>query len=354
MRRLLSAVSAVLIALVAVLTPLSVLAVWAEREIGDTDGYVTAMAPLAGDAAVRGAVADRITDEVMGQVDAGPLTGGVRDLVREAVVSFAGTEAYRTAWDTVNRAAHTAVEQSLTSDEGDTASIDLAPVSEQVKRQLSLEGVPLADQIPVVGTSITVVESGRLGAAREVFDALQVAGVWLPAGTLLVAAVALPLARRKARALTGLGLAFAAGGALLFLTVLLGRAPALADLPPDVDHRAAGAVFDALTTTLRQASGWLVALGLALALTALRAHRRDETRSPVPALPPGPGEEPPGPEARIASEKEEEWAAVEEEARSAEGSLRYGEEPPGSAGDPGPAQPVRPARPTGDASPTSR
>ncbi|WP_190121136.1 hypothetical protein [Streptomyces inusitatus] len=292
MRRLRSAVAAVLIALVAVLTPLSVLAVWAEREIGDTDGYVTAMAPLAKDPAVRSAVADRITDEVMGQAGgAGESVGpggvggaeGVRGLVREAVLSFAGTDSYQTAWNTVNRAAHTAVEQALTSDEGDIASIDLAPVSEQVKRQLSLDGVPFADQIPVVGARITIVESGRLGAVREIFDTLQVAGVWLPAGTLLLAAFGVLLAPRGrgAHALAGLGLALAAGGLLLLLAVVLGRAPTLGDLPPDVDHRAAGAAFDALAGTLRRSAWWLIALGLVLAATAgRRLHQEDSGTAP--------------------------------------------------------------------------
>ncbi|MER5772496.1 hypothetical protein [Streptomyces sp. NPDC001985] len=290
MRRLLSAVSAVLIALVAVLTPLSVLAVWAEREIGDTDGYVTAMAPLASDRAVRNAVADRITEEVLAKVDAGPLAVGVRELVHEAVLSFAGTDAYRTAWNTVNRAAHTAVEQALTSDEGDTASIDLTPVSEQVKRQLSLEGVPFAEQIPVVGTKITVVEPDQLGVAREVFDALQVAGVWLPVGTVLVAVAALLCARRRARALAGLGLALAVGGALLLLTVVVGRAPALDDLPPDVDHPAADAVYGALTATLRTASWCLMGAGLAIAAATWwfgRPGRPERTAGPGGGADPG-------------------------------------------------------------------
>ncbi|WP_323371030.1 hypothetical protein [Streptomyces katsurahamanus] len=265
MRSFLSAVSTALIVLVAVLTPLSALSVWAEREIGDTDGYVTAMAPLASDPAVRNAVADRITEEVIGQVDAGPLAASVRALVHEAVLSFAGTDAYRTAWNTVNRAAHTAVEQALTSDEGDTASIDLAPVSEQVKRQLSMAGVPFADQIPVVGTRITVVESDRLGAAREVFDTLQIAGVWLPLATVLLAVTAVLCARRRARAVLWLGLALAVGGVLLRLMITVGREPALDDLPPDVDHAAAGAVFDALTGTLRVVSWWLVGVGAVVA-----------------------------------------------------------------------------------------
>ncbi len=255
-----------LIVLVAVLTPLSALAVWADREIGDTGNYVAAMEPLAAVPAVQNAVADRITVEVMRKIDAGPFQEGVRNLVHEAVISFAGTDAFRIAWNTVNRAAHTAVEQALTSDDGDTATIDLAPVIEQVKRQLGDEGVPFVDQIPVGNTRITILEPDKLGVARQVFDALQFWGLWLPVLTFAVAAVAVPASRRRLLAVSLLGLALAVGGALLRLTVARGRVLTLADLPPDLDRPASGAVFDALTSVLRTTSWWLMGLGLLLAL----------------------------------------------------------------------------------------
>lgn len=231
MRSFLSAASAVLLVLVALLTPLSALAVWADREMGDTESYVATMAPLAADPAVQNAVADRITDEAMAKFDAGLFHEGVRNLLHEAVFSFSGTDAYKTAWNTVNRAAHTAVEQALTSDNGDSVSMDLGPVFAQVKQQLSDEGVPFADHIPVERTPITILESDKLGVAREVFDGLQIAGVWLPVATLLLAVAALLLAARRVRALTGLGLALAAGGALLRLVVTIGHGLALDDLP---------------------------------------------------------------------------------------------------------------------------
>ncbi|MET9668930.1 hypothetical protein ABZY19_26735 [Streptomyces sp. NPDC006475] len=279
-----SVLTAVLIVLVALLTPLSALAVWADREIGDTDSYVTAMEPLAADPDVQNAVADRITAEVMKKIDAGPLQQGVENLVHEAVISFAGTDAYRIAWNTVNRAAHTAVEQALTSDDVDTASIDLAPVIEQVKQQLSDEGVPFADQVPAGNTRITILDADKLGAAREIFADLQFWGVRLPVVTLLLAAAAVVLAQRRLNALALLGAALAIGGALLRLALTIGRGLALDDLPPDVDRPAAEAVFEALTATLRVTSWWLLGAGAVLALTcyAWSWHARSGSHA-VPA-----------------------------------------------------------------------
>ncbi|WP_246150514.1 hypothetical protein [Streptomyces qinzhouensis] len=278
-----SLLSTVLIALVAVLTPLSALAVWADREIGDTDGYVAAMAPLATDPEVTNAVADRITNEVTarlasrmggaGENDSGGAAGAaeLRDLVHDAVLSFAATEAYRTAWDTVNQAAHTAVENALTSFDGRTASVDLAPVAEQLKAQLSRDGVPYADRIPVGDTRTVVLESERLGAARGVFDGLQHAGVALSLLTVLLAVAALLLAPRG---LPELALALAVGGALLLAAVALTRQLTLGEPPMTLNRPAAGAAFDALTASLRLTAWALIGGGVLVATMTVRSRRK--------------------------------------------------------------------------------
>ncbi|MER6537227.1 hypothetical protein ABT215_26220, partial [Streptomyces sp900105755] len=67
---------------------------------------------------------------------------------------------------------------------------------------------------------------------------------------------------------TAAALGTALGGALLGLALVIGRRLTLADLPPDVSHPAAAAVYDALTSTLRTVSWLLVALGLTVAALA--------------------------------------------------------------------------------------
>ncbi|MEU5160131.1 hypothetical protein AB0G74_11050 [Streptomyces sp. NPDC020875] len=317
-----SLLSTVLIALVAVLTPLSALAVWADREIGDADGYVTAMAPLAADREVGDVIAARIADEVLarlgGRLDGsggggtdsdtrsgtGTGTGTDEDsgsgsdtgsgsgigtgsgagegpgdragdaelwtLVYDAVLSFATTDAYRTAWNSVNQAAHTAVEKALTGYDGSTASIDLAPVTEELKARLSRDGVPYAERIPVGDTRIVVLESERLGVARELFDGLQSAGVALPLLTLLLAVSALVAAPRR---VPELAVALAVGGALLLAVVALARRLALDDPALRLYRPAAGAAVDALTASL-WITAWCLVGGGALVVAAVYRGRR--------------------------------------------------------------------------------
>ncbi|WP_327235505.1 hypothetical protein OG349_17560 [Streptomyces sp. NBC_01317] len=267
--------AAALIVLLTVLVPVSSLAAWSELEIGDSDRFVATMEPLASDPAVQDAVADRITQQAMRQIDVGPLEGQVRDLLHDAVRSFTTTASFRAAWRTASLAAQSAANQVLTEDTDKAVTLDLAPVTEQVKRQLRDDGVPFADRIPVRHTEITVLKADGLGGRRDVVQGLRTAGVWPAVGTLVVAVLAVAGAafhrregrrRRARRALVVAGTGFAAGGLLLFLAVGAVRGYTLDGLPNDGDRAAAAAVYDALTSSLRTTSWVVLASGLAVAV----------------------------------------------------------------------------------------
>ncbi|MFE2288617.1 hypothetical protein ACFXDJ_31180 [Streptomyces sp. NPDC059443] len=260
--------SAVLIVLVALLVPASAVAYWADHELGNADRYTEAMSPLASDPAVQHLVVTQAGRALSGQIDAGPFQGGVDALLGEALRSFVGTPAYRTAWDAANRAAHTAFLEALTSGHGDALTIDLAPVIAQVKADLINNGVPFADRIPVTHLSVKVMEYDNLGALRKGFRMLQIAGVWLPLLTVVLAATAIAVAVRRRRAVLATGLGLAAGAVLLWLAVVLCRRLTLDDLPADVDRAAAEAVYDALTAFLRTTAWVVLAVGLAAALAS--------------------------------------------------------------------------------------
>ncbi|MEU3410681.1 MULTISPECIES: hypothetical protein [unclassified Streptomyces] len=300
-RRLRSALSAVLITLSCLLVPFGALAAWAAYGLADTGRYVTAMAPLAADPAVREAVADTVGDGLLRAVDqhldVRPAPGPVRPFVRDAVRSFTHTRAFRLAWDTGNRVTHDAVLRALRGRDEHAVTIDLAPVTAQVKRQLTHDHVPLAARIPVEHTAVAVLPAARLTALRKGFHVLEVAGSWLPAASVAFAVGGIALAVRRRRAVAATALGTALGGALLVLALRVGRALTLADLPAGVSHGAAGAVYDALTGPLRDAAWLLLGLGLTVALTAWltrrpRPHRTARHRQAPPAPAPAPAPTP--------------------------------------------------------------
>ncbi|MFG2788908.1 hypothetical protein [Streptomyces sp. NPDC048419] len=287
--RLRSALSAALIALACLLAPCGALAAWAAYDLADTGRYVTTMAPLAADPAVRNAIADTvgagIMDEVDARVDVRPLRGAVRPYVHDAVHSFTRTEAFRLAWDAANRAVHDAVLRALHDESEHDVTVDLAPVTAQVKRQLAVDHVPFANRIPVEHTEVSVLPVQELDRLRKGFHVLEVAGFWLPVTAVVLAVAGIAVATCRRRAVTATALGTALGGALLALAVMIGRRLTLADLPEEAHQPAAGAVYDALTATLRQASWLLVALGLTVALATwltARLRRPREPSSPAP------------------------------------------------------------------------
>ncbi|MEV7558984.1 hypothetical protein [Streptomyces sp. NPDC089795] len=260
--------STVLIVLVALLVPASAVAYWADRELGDADRYTAAMSPLAENPKVQEVVVTQVTRALAGQIDAGPFQIGLDTLLGEALHSFAGTDAYRTAWDAANRAAHAAFLDALTTGRGDALTIDLAPVIAQVRGDLVADEVPFADRIPVTHLTVKVMEYDNLAALRKGFHMLEVAGVWLPVLTLLLAAAAIAVAVHRRRAVMATGAGLAVGAGLLWLAVDVCRRLTLDDLPADIDRPAAGAVYDALTAYLRTTAWVVLVIGLAAALAA--------------------------------------------------------------------------------------
>ncbi|MGW4729005.1 hypothetical protein ACWEQC_07450 [Streptomyces shenzhenensis] len=274
--RLRRALSAALITLSCLLVPLGALAAWAAYGLADTGRYVTTMAPLASDPDVRNAVADTVGAGIMREVDekldVRPVRGAVGPFVHDAVHSFTQTRAFRLAWDEGNRATHDAVLRALRDEDGDDdlleqpVTVDLAPVTAQVKRQLAEDHMPLADRIPVEHTAFAVLPAQELAPLRKGFHVLEVAGFWLPVAAVVFAVAGIALAVHRRRAITATALGTALGGALLGVTLAVGRRLTLADLPTDVPQPAAGAVYDALTATLRMVSWLLLGLGLTVAL----------------------------------------------------------------------------------------
>ncbi|MEU9349961.1 hypothetical protein AB0D65_02815 [Streptomyces griseoloalbus] len=294
--RLRNALSATLVALACLLAPCGTLAAWATFGLADTGRYVSTMAPLAADPDVRDAVADAVGDEVARELDAGAADGTVGPFVREAVRSFTRTEAFRTAWEAGNRAVHDAVLHALRDDAATRGpvTVDLAPVTAQVRQRLAADHMPFAHRIPVEHTEVAVVPAGEVAGLRKGYHVLDAAALWLPLATVVLAVTGIAVAACRRRALTATGLGTALGGALLALAIAIGRRLTLADLPGRLHRPAAGAVYDALTATLRTASWLLLALGLTVALASwLTTRRPRRTPSAAPTAGPAPTPSPP-------------------------------------------------------------
>jgi hypothetical protein len=300
--------SAVLLVLACILAPLAVVSVWSATQLSDTDQYVETVAPLADDPAVQQAVADDVTAAIVDALDidqvtaealevlaslenmpprlaavlpglAVPLNNGIESFTRDQVEALLATPQFATLWEEVNRAAHTQVVRLLEGDEsgvvtaqGDTITLNLAPVVAGVQERLVDRGFTLAENIPPVDRSFVLVQSDSITSAQSYYQLLTTLGVWLPLVFLVLFVGGVLLARDSRRALVRGALGVTAAMLLLGVALALARSWYVGATPADIlTEQAAGNVFDTLVRFLRTSLRAVAVLGLVLALGAILA-----------------------------------------------------------------------------------
>ena len=297
--------SALLLVFACVLAPLSVTAVWASTQVSDTEQYVQTVAPLAEDPAVQAAVADEVTRAVLEGLDietftretletlaqqenvpprvaavlpglAVPITNGVESFTRTQITRLVQSPQFAQLWERVNTVAHEQLvnllegnEGGAVSAQGDTVTLNLAPIIDQVKQRLVSEGFTLAERVPTVDRSFVLVQSETVTNAQGAYRLLNTLGVWLPVIALAMFAAGVFLARDRRRAVLR-GSLGVVGALLLFgVGLALARAAYVNALPGGVlDEQAAGNVFDTLERFLRTGARALAVAGLLAALAA--------------------------------------------------------------------------------------
>lgn len=151
---------------------------------------------------------------------------------------------------------------------GDTVTLDLAPLIDEVKTRLVDRGVGVAAKIPEVHTDITLIRSDSVKSVQTGFRLLELVGFWLPVVTLLCAVGGVLLTARRRRAVVTTAIAMAVGAGVLGIGLTVFRVIYLDKLPSGVNEDAAAAVYDALVRYLRAAVRMLLALGIVVALGA--------------------------------------------------------------------------------------
>ncbi|WP_053759141.1 hypothetical protein [Streptomyces sp. AS58] len=303
-RRTRYAGASVLLLLALLLAPVSVVAVWLNEEVTDTDRYVQTVAPLAKDPSVQNAVTDRLTDRVVAEVDvdavtkslgdalakagapqavvdksqalSGPLRAAVTDVVHRIVNRVITSDFFAQAWDAANRRAHAAVVNVLTGSdkgalraEGDTVKLDLGTVIDQVKQRLVDAGFEKASAIPSVDRQITLFQSDELSKAQAGMRLLDIVGTWLPVLTVVLAGLAVWTnpAHRTMLLVAGVGVAVMMVVLLVALAVArrlyLDAVPA-STLPAD----AAASIYDTFVRFLRDSTRTLLVVAVITALAA--------------------------------------------------------------------------------------
>lgn len=310
----------IMLVLVALLAPLTVVATWMHREVSDTDRYVETVAPLAENPDVQAAVAHRVSEKLLSQLDveaisreaAQALNAGdrprsaaaiqvlvetlaeaIQGLVERETAKLVATPQFADAWAEANRMAHGSMVAVLTGDgddtvaiQGDAVQVDLSAVVESVRQLLVDKGIDAAARIPTTDAQFTIFESAEVGRAQRAFDWLDQLAWVLPVAVLACLLVAVAVAGRRRRTLVAGAIVVAGSMVALGLALNWGRGVYLDGLPTEVSQPAAAAVFDALAAPMRTLLRWVLAVFAVLALVTwlpgvLRRRQADTTVDPA-------------------------------------------------------------------------
>jgi hypothetical protein len=255
-----------------ILTVVGIFAVFANRQVLNSDNWSETSTELLADSQIRSALSAYLVDEAYNSVDvraevaaslpprlqplAGPAANAVRTLAERSANRFLGRPRVQEAWKTANKAT---AQQFINIAEGDSKAItqsgnavvlDLRVVLLDIVRRLGLPGT-LANKIPPNAAKLKIMSGNQVQSLQNGASALKGLAIVLPALALILFGLAVYLdydRRRHTLMVTGICLVIA--GAL----VLIGR------------NVAGDSIVESLTTTeASKTTGehvWVISTGI--------------------------------------------------------------------------------------------
>ena len=280
-----------LIVLSAVLAFAAILAVWANRQVLNTDNWTRTSTELLENRVIRNQVAAYMVDELYANVDvsgeirqalperlrplAGPAAGGLRQLADRAAREVLSRPRAQALWADANRAAQLTLLKILegggliVSTEGGDVVLDLKALLGQMQERVGVGGRVQA-RLPASAAQITVVQSDQLATAQTALKIVKGLPIVLIALSFALLAAALAIApgwRREALRAYGIGLVLA-GAAALIVQAQAGTALVDALARTAAVEPAAAAAWTIATTLLVQAAWATVGYGVFLFVAA--------------------------------------------------------------------------------------
>jgi hypothetical protein len=266
----------VLITLASVLALVAIFALWANRQLLDTENWTKASSELLEDEAIQGRIAVFLADQlyanrdVQGQLEqalppraqplAGPAAVGLRELAVNGAEELIGRPRPQALWKEANRRAHSrfmdVIEgggETVSTESGDVI-LDLEALLGQTAARFGV-GERAQAQIPDDAAQITVLHADRLELAQDAVRFVRALALVLVVVALGLFALAVYVARgwrREALRACGIGL-LVVGAAALVARSLAGDAVVDALATTEAARPAAEAAWSISTSLLVEA-----------------------------------------------------------------------------------------------------
>jgi hypothetical protein len=290
-------VAIVLIALATLLAPLTLLVLWMDHDLLNTNNYVQTVAPLSSNPAVQTAIATDLTDQLWAKVNvqqqlagalpswaqafSGPLSNQLKTYAYQAIHAIVTSPQFSKVWEVANRQAHARVTDALLGNKGHLVgtangevSIDLSPAVDKVKAALDARGIHALDTVASTPGSATFVlfRSQTLARAQKTVSFFHKLSVALPLLLIAAWAGAIAVSWRRRRTVLQLGFLLALAMVLTLIGYHIGRGAYLnAIVSSRLPRPAASAIFDTLAVGVLDAARTVFVVGLLVWIGALIA-----------------------------------------------------------------------------------
>jgi hypothetical protein len=280
-----------LVILATVIAFFSVFAVWAKRQLLETDTWTHTSSQLLENEDIRNAVADFLVTQLYANVNvenelakalpprlqplAGPASGGLRELALNITQRALAQPKVQALWEDANRTAHQEFldvvdnKNEAVSTTGGNVVLDLGAILNQVANQVGVGG-NLASKLPPDAAQLTIMKSDQLEAVQTGVRILRTLAWLLAALAIVLYAMAIYLAgARRRETLRAVGIAFiAVGVAVLFAHGLAGNYVVGALTTTAASEPAADATWSIATSQLVEIAQGLVLYGVVIVLAA--------------------------------------------------------------------------------------
>jgi hypothetical protein len=301
--------SIAIIVLASVIAFFAVFAVWAKRQILETDTWTQTSTQVLANHDAQQSLNTFLVDALFKEVNvehrlkkalpdnvqglAGPASAGIHQLALRAGVQAIESPTFQNLWAQANAKAHDVFLQIIEggnetlSTEGGVVNLDLGRVVTEVAQNA---GVDVKGKIPPKAARIELLRSDQLGAAQDAVNVLRVLDLALPALALALFALAIYLPRGWRReAVRASGFAFVAVGIFVLVARSIAGGIVVDTLATtDAVRPAADAVWGIATSLLRDEGVAMIAYGALIVVGAWLAGKtapaREIRRALTPAL----------------------------------------------------------------------
>ena len=273
-----------LVVLGTILAVISVLAIWVNRLVLDTNTWVDTSDALLADDEVRATLATTLTDSLYSSVDvagqlravlppaaqslAAPAAAGLRELTERRANKFLTRPRVVQAWSDINRVTHERFvkivkgeAEAVQTQNGEVVLV-LRPILAQLAEQVGLSNV--AQQLPANAGTIVIMDSSQLDTIKTLVRILDIVAAWLWALAVALWALAVYLSPgRRLKTLRGIayGLLFVG---LTVLAVIRVGGNFLVDslVRVEANETAAQNAFSIITAALKTTAWTLIAIAI--------------------------------------------------------------------------------------------